>query len=379
MNEATLSRAFRLVAGALDVDQSAIRRESMDSDWAPVERWRIATDLPGVPASVVIKTRRRGEMAWGGDPRNLTAELRALTLLGGTGLAPAVLAADDDAGVIVMEDVVDAITAEVVLFADEPAAARDALVAFAAVLGQMHAAAVPVAGPLWNPAGLYLASVDELWAQLSQAAATLGFPSADGADADIIWLRGMIAEPTLQALTHGDVMPCNVLIGPGRTVLIDFESANPRHIALDGACLALSFPHYRYWAPLPNGVVAAMTAAWRAAIAPAFGLESGTDFDEMLAAGALALAISRLARLSRIADETQPADKAERRRTQIVHTVGAAVALCRRADCTPDLAEWLAEVVAEMRRRWPEASREPRRFPAFNGGSRGGWTLYHDI
>ena len=124
----------------------------------------------------------------------------------------------------------------------------------------------------------------------------------------------------------GTHTPANVLITSERTVLIDFEGANPRHIAIDGAGFALAFQNYRYWAHLPADVTAAMTAAWRAAIVRAIPTAADDDtFAAMLATGVLAWTIARLGRLPRIADANQPPAEAHRRRSQIVHTVASAI------------------------------------------------------
>jgi hypothetical protein len=377
MNRSDLDAATRLVTRAFGLEQDAIVREAMDHEWAPVERWHLLSDRPDVPPSVVVKSRRHGETGWGGDRRNLTAERRALGLLGESGLVPRTFASSDEPGVIVMEDLRDAPTVERILFADDPAAAWDALLQSAVASGRMHAATTPIDPLPWNPAALLMTGIDERWTTLIRAVQELGLPAPH--DAEIGALAANLDDRSWWALTHSDANPSNVLVTGNRTILIDFEGANPRHIAIDGAGFALAFPAYRYWADLPTDVTGAMTDAWRQAITPAFPAAADDEaFGRMLAAGALAWTIARLTRLPRIADASQPPAETHRRRSQIVHTVASAVAVCAAANAYPGMTQWLAELDATLRRRWPEAS-FLRTFPAFSGGSRDGWEIFHDI
>jgi hypothetical protein len=371
-----------LVARTFRLQPDAISREAMDHDWAPVERWHLHSPDPAVPQTVVVKTRRHNGSGWGYDPCNLIAERRALELLGPTGLAPRVYAASDEIGVIVMEDIAGARTVEQVLFGADPAAARDALARLATAFGAMHAATagLRVDAEPWNPTAPLMQEVRAAWDTVIRAAHALSLPAPTQATAgEIAHLDAALTDPAWRALTHGDAFPSNTLLVDDRTVLIDFEGANPRHIAIDGAGFALAFPAYRYWADLSEDVIAAMTGAWRAAIEPAFpSVANDAVFWPMLATGALAWTIARLSRLPRIADDSAPMDESRRRRSQIVHMTALAVATCRTGDAYPSISAWLGALEAAMRERWPEAS-EPRRFPCFNGGSREGWTVVHDI
>ena len=66
---------------------------------------------------------------------------------------PHLYAFDEEAGVIVMEDITGAQTVERVLFGSDPKkAARDALVRLASTVGSMHAVTTPMDSAAWNPA-----------------------------------------------------------------------------------------------------------------------------------------------------------------------------------------------------------------------------------
>lgn len=373
------SQVVDLVVRRFGLGPDAISRESMDHAWAPVERWFLRSDDPAVPRSVVVKTRRTNGSGWGYDPRNIVAEHRALSLLTPSCLAPRVYVASDDVGAIVMEDISPARTVEQVLFGADPAAARDALVRLATAFGAMHSATTPIDPAPWHPDSIIMTPLAEGWANLAQAVRHFHLPDPGACEKEIPVLATDLADPAWWALTHADANPSNVLVAGERTVIIDFEGANPRHIAIDGGAFALSFPAYRYWAELPGDVVPAITNAWRTAIERGFpAVADDAVFFPMLATGSLLWAIMRLTRLPRIADDQQPPDETLRRRTQIVHTVASAVAICERAHAYPALAAWLAELDAALRQRWPE-SNAPRHLPAFNGGSRAGWIVHHDI
>lgn len=368
-----------LVARHFAIDPATIVREDLDHAWAPVERWHLHASDPAVPVTVVVKTRRQGGSGWGYDPRNLVAERRALELLDPTGLAPRLHLASDELGAIVMEDIADARTVEAILFDADPAAAHDALVRLATAFGRMHAASTPIDPQPWNPASILMTPIRASWATVITAVRDLRLPDPEHTSGEIEDLASALADPAWWALTHADANPSNVLIVGERTVIVDFEAANPRHIGIDGGGFALGFPSYRYWAALPGDSISAMIDAWRSAIATAFpATASDATFGSLLATSALAWAIPRLSRLPLIADNREPPDESHRRRSQIVHMTDLAVATCHAGETFPAIASWLEELGAAMRARWPEST-TPRQFPAFTGGSRGGWVVFHDI
>lgn len=370
-----------LVTRTFGLGRDAITREAMDQGWAPVERWHLRTDRQDVPQTVVIKTRRTGGSGWGFDPLNLTVEQRSLHLLAPTGLVPYVYASDDEIGVIVMEDIVGASTVERVLFGHDPVAANESLTRLAAAVGAMHTAtAGAFFDPIpWHQNSILMTPLPDAWSTVTQVAHQLGLPDLGMAAAEIEKLTSLFTDPAWLALTNADANPSNVLVTDDRTILIDFEGANPRHVAMDGAGFALGFPTYRYWADLSPSMTTAMTDAWRAAIAPGFpAVADDAVFFSILGTGSLAHVIWRLTRLPLIADDRQPPDATRRRRTQIVRLIALAVEISRTSDAYPAITDRLDSVRSNLLRRWPDAA-APRRYPAFNGGSREGWTIRHDI
>lgn len=354
-------------------------REAMDVEWAPVERWYLGSSERQVPESVVIKTRRHGESGWGGHPLNLVTERRALSLLSDSGLTPQLYAYDDAQGVIVMGDIRDSVTVEHLLFGDNQAAAVDALVESARTLGAINSTTVGIPSGTWNPE---VDTIDDPYGSLVRVNSLLEsheFSRINGVDSDVQAVQTFISDESMRSLTHWDMNPSNALFTDARVVVIDFEGANPSHMALDGASFAKGFPHYRYWAPLPDAVVDAMRDAWIDAVQSRWSdAPDHSDMLQHIAAGAICQTLARMTRLDRIAEPDQSRESALRRRPQIVDNIRRSIRCCEDAGCFVELRESLKQVESEMRDRWSEAN-HPRIFPAFNGGSREGWTIYHPI
>lgn len=342
--------------------------QGLGSAWAPVTRLVLAADYPRIGRSVVVKTRRHDEAGWGGHRSNLIAERKALTFLAEVGLAvaPRLLAFDEAAGVLVMEDLGAAPSVEQVLFGSDPGLATAALVGLAASVGRVHAATRTIEDAVWNESSQFIQGIDERWPRIAAEAPRLAFPDPGPAASDVARLAAAIRDPRWRTLTHGDLTPANALVGDDPVRLVDFEAAGPRHALLDGAMLRLSFPQYGRWAALPDVVVGAMDDAYRTELAKGVPLAADDiTYGQAMATGCAAWAVVRLLRLGKIATEDQDPEVKRRRRSQIVHTVESCVATASATGSYPALMAWFASVTAEMRRRWPETTLEPAGFPAF--------------
>lgn len=84
-----------------------------------------------------------------------------------------------------------------------------------------------------------------------------------------------------------------------------------------------------------------------------------------MATGCADWALGRLSRLGVTATDDQDPQVKLRRRSQIVHTVESSVSAAAPTGSCPALMAWFASVIEEMRKRWPEANAEARKFPAF--------------
>lgn len=378
MNENDVHNATSLILdtfGPVEI----VKREAMDVEWAPVERWYLKSSEPRVPESVVIKTRRHGETGWGGDHFNLIAERRALSELAGSGLAPELYASDDEDGVVIMEDFRDSVTVEKLLFASDPHLASAALISMAGTSGEISGLTTGIPDATWNPASANLIDSTSNLDTVDALLATHHFPSI-GTDKSIgEQLASRLQAPSMRALTQWDVMPCNALVVDGRTVIIDFESANPRSMAIDGASFALGFSHYRYWAPLPNPLVVSMIDAWIDGVVRTWKrAPTHTGIRRDVAAASVSKTVERLTRLDRIVDQDQPREEMARRRPQIIDSLERTARVCQSVGVFNEISDRMNELATEMRIRW-QGTMGSRVFPAFNGGSREGWTIYHPI
>ncbi len=363
---------LRLLGEVAGAPVQLVEMYSLGSEWAPVERVLLARDYPRIGRSVVVKTRRHDEAGWGGHRSNLIVEHRALALLSGAGLrvAPGVLGFDDAAGVLVMEDLGAAPTVEDILFGSAPDVATAALVGLAASAGLVHASTGMIEDAIWNESGQFIYGIDGPWRRLAADAVRLEFSDHGPAAFDVAALMEALGDPQWRTLTHGDLTPANALGGDGPIRLVDFEAAGPRHALLDGATLRLSFPQYGRWAALPEDILKAMDDAYRSELVKGLPL-AGDDvaYGKAMATGCASWALVRLSRLGIIADADQEPQVKLRRRSQIVHTVETCIAAVAPTGSFPTLMAWFASVIEEMRRRWPEARQEPRRFPVFGNAS----------
>ncbi|MBA3275358.1 MAG: phosphotransferase [Chloroflexia bacterium] len=362
---AACSRLLDEVAGA-PVEIAGIH--GLGSRWAPVERMVLARDYPRIGRSVVVKTRRHDEAGWGGSLSNLITEQRCLAFLEAAGLcvAPELLAFDEAAGVLVMSDLGPAPSVEQVLFGSNYDNATFALIELAACTGLVHASTTSIGHDVWNESSLFVQELERPWQRLTSEAERLGFPDPRPASSDVAALDAAIMDAQWRTFTHGDLTPGNALVRDDGVRLIDFEGAGPRHAMLDGAAFRLSFPQYGRWAALPQKIVALADDAYRTELAKGLPLaEDDVAYGKAMATGCAAWALVRLSRIAVISTEDQDAQVKLRRRSQIVHTVESCVSAAEETGSFPALMTWFVSVIEEMRRRWPEARDEPKRFPAF--------------
>ncbi|WP_433163432.1 phosphotransferase family protein [Kribbella sp. CA-247076] len=345
-----MERTVERLLGVRVVD----RADLGSSNLAPVARLVLDREYDGIGRTVIVKGRRLDNLAWGTGDAFQRNERRALEHLQPTGLAPKLLATsvgtDEYDQVLVLSDLGPGPTVQQLLFGDDPEAATEGLLAMARLAAELHTAVDPD-----FEAAHEIQFLDQplnLWPPLVEAAAELDFPPPG--DVELRRLADDLQRRT--AFTHGDFTPGNVVLGNGEARLVDLEGAGRRHPGLDAACLRLPFPHYGYWATIPDQVLNQLDATYRSAT-------GDPAHDGMMATGSAAWAIIRASRLRLIASSDQAPAEALRRRTQIVHTLTAAAA-CMRA-VYPNLSSWLDQLSDAMRLRWAEARQPPRTFQGF--------------
>ena len=316
--------------------------------------------VEGVGRTVVVKRRDADSEVGAFAATNLATEEAALRLLAlhQSDVAPRLVAGGADAGYLVMTDV--GTTIEAALFGDDLSAAEAALIGLAAATARLHLVEfdpTAFAGlDTWT-----IANREHRWDALVGECAERGLPLAPtAAVAEREALVQELRSPGPIALVHGDLGPNNAVVDSGGTYrLVDFEGAGYQHIGLDAAMLRFPFAWYGRWAPLAPSVQARVEKAYRTELGwPA------TQVDDAIAVGSMAMALLRLERLPRIADRTQAAAVALRRRSQMVATIDTAVEANEAVSRFPELVRWLRALSQEMRVRWSEARQTLPTYPA---------------
>lgn len=340
----------------------------------------------GPLGSTAIVKRRREEGTWRSEIALLHNEIAALRFLTkrGTSVAVRLIAADDIAGIIVMEDMGTGPSLEDVLFQHDPDAATNALVAFAVALGEMHVATAGVTddyyrqrcvlGPVDVSAdrwGMFEHSVVALWEKVRAIVAgrpELPQPPAT-IDNEIEAIRVIMEEPgPWSVLSNGDPCPANTRLAEGMLRFLDFEHAGYHHALLDLTSLQLPFPACPCWSLMPQSVATEAITAYRQTFAKRHPPVLDDDiYYPQLAANCMVWAIQRLIGLPKRDAFDEPHPVGFSRRGQLIATIEAAVGVARRAESFPELANWLAGLGEALEARWSDAPMNRPLFPAFAG------------
>ncbi|NUR61052.1 MAG: hypothetical protein HOV87_20675 [Catenulispora sp.] len=192
-------------------------------------------DLGGSNRSTVLRVRtaERGTVILKahGDEREYLAERGGLRF---TDLGPRLLAAEDGLRLIVMEDLGGHRNLADVLLGGDEAAARAALVEWAAVYGRLAAASVGREHEL-------PARTDEPWLREYGAkfAALLDGLGIEAPDIDEVVTA--LEQDRFRVFSPGDICPDNNLLTPGGLRPIDFEDAGFHSVFLDAAYTRMPF------------------------------------------------------------------------------------------------------------------------------------------
>lgn len=337
---------------------------------------RFAVDGLDVP-SVVVKVADPDDPSR--DRAAVHSELAALELVGAVapGAVPRVLAAEPDRGLLVLEDLGEGPSLASLLAGDDPAAAEEALVAWATTLGTIHAATAGLADSFrqrraalsrYDDAGelhsLRGTPLDRALVQARGLLADQGLPDLPGrARDDVEAIAAELGDPgDLLVLTTGDPCPDNGRIVDGGARFFDFEAAAYRHALLDGAHLWVPFPNCWCWRTLPAPVAGAVRSAYRARLVvrcPSVSDDTRFDAAVALATGAWLLYVLRR-RLPVAGADVEAQVRVQAAARALVDLPGATAT-------TPGLVAWASELGARLARRWgrPEPVELP--YPAFGG------------
>ncbi len=186
---------------AVDLDRTTTRLAT---------RWGLSLGAPleGGSAATVVRCRwpdgTPAVLKVGEDRELIAAQAAALALFAQSGRVPAVLAFDEEAGAVVLEEVLPGTPAE-----DLPAYALPSL--WADLLAALHGVGVPE-----HPIGTLRARCEESFARVGRR---LGDPAVAARIGPVEWARAMqrcarlLDTTEVPVLLHGDLHPGNALDG----------------------------------------------------------------------------------------------------------------------------------------------------------------------
>ena len=315
----------------------------------------------GTAETVILKWPRSNDMQWRTDGVRTIRERIALEFLEerAPGCAPRVVAADDDAPFLVVEDMSPCAVLWDLLAHNDPRA-FEGMREFAAAMGTLHARTVGADHDYYpRVAGLDAATIaadrrrviGETWDWSLPPLPDVDRLRTARVDADVALLVETLLQPSpFDAFTNGDSGANNFLVTADGGRIIDFEGAGFRHALIDAACLHVPGPMWMTVAdPVPTGVA----NVYRGAIVEA--IPAATDdrvYGIGLAGGCLAMAIERL-ELFRRRDERPPGHES---RAQMISALEAAVRAATHFRAFPHLSGWASGVAEMLRARWPESN-----------------------
>jgi hypothetical protein len=328
--------------------------------WERLEPWDVARAWVGGTRSVIVK--------WlpGDRLRTEVAALRFLSDELGLGLAPRVIAADQAAGFVVMEDLAPRTALDRLIRRDGAAVHAGRLAAFARARGELGAATVrrlAADRDGWRDPTNYFGRLRD---EGCGHAAGLGVPLDGPAGDELADALGELSDPgPFLVLSNNDAEANNCLVheaGPADARLIDFEHAGYTHALNDAVCLHVPGPA---WMSVGDPLASGLADHYRRALAR--GVPEAEDdrrYGFGLAAACFSWALVRMERFPRL-DARPPGDDS---RGQLVATLEAAARAAKAHRALPRLAGWARRTAALLRRRWPDADldfTDPAAFPPY--------------
>jgi len=335
------------------------------SNRATVQR-ALARSADGVEHAVVLKAAT----GTGDSGSREQAALRLLADRGVPGVVP-LLGTTDEPPLLVLDDLGSGPTLADRLLAQDPNAARTAVHGWAVALADLQANTVGLGPPYLqalraaDPAGT--PSTDTSRESLAEAAAVLardlpllGITPGDDALEELLGLADDL-DVTLPdapgALVPGDTCPSNAVETAAGLVLLDFESAQYRHVAWEAAYLTVPWPScWCSWA-LPADVAADALQVWQDRLAQTLPAVSTSGFDDDLARATTGWAFISTAWFlgSAVAGDPPPPDPARRHLIQTrkallqrrLHAVAT-----RSPGVLPALEDLAAQTHRAMLRQW---------------------------
>jgi Phosphotransferase enzyme family len=296
--------------------------------------------------SVVMK-RRTGTDTFG-------VELATLEYLNGMPepVAPRLLGADADAGILLMEDLGPGASLADSLLTGDRSRVRADLVSYAEALGSMHAWSMgrPRDSHLGTPPwpGAVARGKDAFLG----AAVSLGLPAV-AAGTEIDQLSLLLDETGYHGLVHGDACPDNVRFLDGRCRIFDFEHSGWGAVVLDASYLLAPFPSCWCFGRLPASVAAPAMSAYRGRLEAA-GIGLGPSWDVAMTAALGAWIVAWGDAIAKVLEED---DKwgTTTMRPRLLTWLRSFTSAAGRSGVLPGLRVLAGGLHERLSARWPEA------------------------
>jgi len=296
--------------------------------------------------SVVMK-KRAGKDSFG-------IELAALEYLNGMPepVAPRLLGADAEAGILLMEDLGPGPSLADSLLTGDRSRVRADLISYAEALGSVHAWSMrrprdPSFGtPPWP--GAVARGKDALLG----AAASLGLPAAD-AGTEVDQLSVMLNETGYHGLVHGDACPDNVRFLDGRCRIFDFEHSGWGAVVLDASYLLAPFPSCWCFGRLPAAVAAPAMSAYCGRLEAA-GIDLGPSWDVAMTAALGAWIVAWGDAIARVLEEDSEWGTTTMR-PRLLTWLHSFTSAADTSGALPGLRILAGDLHERLSARWPEA------------------------
>ncbi len=318
----------------------------------------------------------------GGEAGGFGIELATLEYLNAmpVPVAPRLLGADAEAGIVLMEDLGPGPSLADSLLTGEPGRAQADLIAYARALGKLHAwsgsrgAELAALRARYAPgaalAPAWVGAIERGRAAFLGVAAELGL-ATEGVDDEISGLGALMSGPGLSGsgpggsglggsglggpgylgLVHGDACPDNVRLVGGDCRIFDFETSGWGPVVLDAAYLLAPFLSCWCFGALPADVAAPAMDAYRVQAGTA-GLELGPDWDAAMAAAVAGWIIARGPVMTGALEDDRPWGTTTIR-PRLLAWLGSFADAAGQAGVLPRLRTLAAGLDEVLSRRWP--------------------------
>lgn len=340
------------------VQETPVAIRAAETIWgrSHIVRLRLADD-----SSVILKRGR--EENFGDRGRSFGAELTALEFLNAmdTPVAPRLLAADTDAGILIIEDLGPSTSLAHSLLARDRDRAEADLVAYARALGAMHSWSIGRSAEFASVRerhGLeaehapdWLGAITRGKENFLAVTARLGL-SGDGTEDEIDSLEVLLNGAGHTGLVHSDPCPDNTHIADGGCRIFDFETSGWGPVALDAAYLLAPFPSCWCFASLPADAAGPALRAYRGQLTAA-GIDLGPEWDAAMTAALAGWVVARAQALGRALDEDTDWGTTTAR-PRLLTWLRSFIDAAGQSGALPHLRSLATAVLERLSQRWPE-------------------------